>query len=49
MAEGPNGANSTLDIGGRTGVEEGLPLQLAHVGNHEVRQKRLEQSKGMHS
>ena len=47
--EGPNGAYSALDIGGRAGVEQSLPPHLAHIGGDHIRKKRLEQSKGIHS
>ena len=43
-AEDPNGAHCTLDVGGRAGSEEGLPLHLAHVGGHHIGKKRLERT-----
>ena len=42
-AEGPNGANSTLDIGGRAGIEDRLPLVQAHVGVYHASEEGLKQ------
>ena len=41
--EDPNGAHSTLDIGGRTGDEEGVLLLHAHIGGYCSSKEGLEQ------